>query len=179
MLRRLILGLVVLYFVVGCASVQLVTKDGIPLPEEALQIVNPETGLMVEAVFVRYYEESPESIYPSYLLFDKINYLSNSETKETTHVILYLRVWNDNKIPYKIIKYIRYSDEMDNYTRETMYEGKDPIKHFQLQVPVVEDKLIQIQADVVDEEGEVFFKLGYFDIKFGRKGGSVEEDNNS
>jgi hypothetical protein len=163
MLRKLILSLVVLYFVVGCASIQLVTKDGIPLPEEALQIINPETGLMVEAVFVRYYEESPESIYPSYLLFDKINYLSKFETQKTTNVILFLRVWNDNKIPYKIIKYIRY----DNYTKKIIYVGKDPIKHFQLQVPIVEGELIQIQADVVDGEGEVFFKLGYFDIKFG------------
>ena len=176
MLRRLILSLVVLYFVVGCASIQLVTKDGIPLPEEALQIVNPETGLMVEAVFVRYYEESPESIYPSYLLFDKINYLSNSETKETTNVILFLRIWNDNKIPYKIVKYIRYGEEVDSFTKKIIYEGKDSVKHFQLKVPVVEGELIQIQADVVDGEGEVFFKLGYFDIKFGRREG-IKENN--
>ena len=171
-----LIALFIILFAFGCASVQLVTKDGIPLPEEALQIVNPETGLMVEAVFVRYYEESPESIYPSYLLFDKINYLSNFETQRTTNVILFLRVWNDNKIPYKIIKYIRYSDAVDDYTKKLMYKGKDPIKHFQLKVPIVEGGLVQIQAVVVDGEGEVFFKLGYFDIKFGR-GEGIKEDN--
>jgi len=170
-IQYLVALLFVVMFAFGCTAVRLITKDGLQLPEESIQLTNPQTGITVEAVFLRYYEESPESIYPAYLDFDKINYLSNKETQRTTNVILFLRVWNQRQVPYRVIKYIRYGDENDNFTKETMYTGKDQVKHFQLQMPMVEDRLIQIQADVADSDGLVLFKLGYFNVKFGRKEG--------
>lgn len=167
-----ILLLVFIVSLIGCAKVQLVARDGIPLPPETITMKNPETGLVVETVFLRYYEESPESIYPKFLDFDKINHLSDSETQRTTSVVLFLRVWNRNEIPYKVIKYIRYGTESDNFTKDVVYTGSEPVKHFQLQMPMIENRLIQIQADVADEEGFVFFKFGYFNVKFGKKGGN-------
>jgi hypothetical protein len=173
MYKRRILNLVVLLFVVlfafGCARIQLVTQDGIQLPPETLQITNPETGLSVEAVFVRYYEDSPESIYPKYLDYEKVNYLSDAETQKTTNVILFLRVWNKNKIDYKVVKYIRYSVEAKDFTKTLIYSGNDEIKHYQLALPIVENQLVQIQADIADED-MVLFKLGYFNVKFGSLG---------
>jgi hypothetical protein len=165
----LLLIAILILFVYSCTSIKLVTKDAVPLPKETIQVTNPETGIKVEAVFLRFYEDSPESIYPEYLDFDDINYLSDSETQRTTSVVLFLRVWNQNEIPYKVIKYIRYGTEPDNYTKNVMYTGAAPVKHFQLQMPMVEDRLIQIQADVADKDGFVFFKFGYFNVKFGGK----------
>jgi hypothetical protein len=171
MYKRRILNIVPLLFVVlfafGCTSIRFVTKDGIPLPQETLKITNPETDITVESVFIRYYEDSPESIYPEYLNFNKVNHLSNSETQRTIKVILFLRVWNKKEIPYKVIKYIRYDNGEHDFTKEIMYKGKDPVKHFQLNMPIVENRLIQIQADVADGEDAVLFKLGYFNVKFG------------
>ena len=170
-IQYLVALLFVAMFAFSCTSIKFVTKDQIPLPENSIQVTNPETGVKVEVVFLRFYEESPESIYPEYLDFDKINQLSDYETQRTTSVVLFLRVWNQNEIPYKVIKYIRYGEERDNFTKDVMYSGKDAVKHFQLQMPMVENRLIQIQADVADEDGFVFFKFGYFNVKFGGKEG--------
>ncbi len=169
MVRRSLLAMlmVMILLTFGCTNIRLVTRDGIPLPPETLQITNPETGIMVESVFIRYYEDSPESIYPKYLDFDKTNYLSNRETQRTTNVILFLRVWNKERVPYKVIKYVRYSADKDDYTKEVMYEGDEPVRHFQLRMPIVAERLIQIQADIADGEDAVLFKLGYFNVKFG------------
>ena len=157
-----------LMLTLGCARVQLVQRDGIPLPPETINITNPETGILVESVFLRYYEDSPESIYPEFLDFHKINELSDYETTRTTNVILFLRVTNPKQVKYKVIKYIRDGTGKDDYRRDVMYTGDAVMKHFQLKMPIVEDRLIQIQADVADEEDAVLFKLGYFNVKFGK-----------
>ncbi len=176
MLRRLILSLVVLSFVVSCARIQYITKDGIPLPPETLQITNPETQLSVEAVFVRYYEDSPESIYPKYLDHWKTTYLPYREIQRTRDIILFMRVNNPNEIKYTITKYIRYGPEKDNFKKTIVYnKGNDRIKHFQLSMPMVEGRTIQIQADVADKEGMVLFKLGYFNVQFGSEKKNREE----
>jgi len=161
--------LIAIMFAFGCTTIRLVTKDGIPLPQESIQITNPQTGITVESVFIRYYEDSPESIYPEYLEFNKINHLSDTDTQKTTNVILFLRIWNKREVPYKVIKYIRYGDGKNDFTKSVVYKGKDVVRHFQLEMPIVEDRLIQIQADVADGEGDVIFKLGYFNVKFGSK----------
>ena len=176
MLKRLILGLVVLSFVVSCAKIQYITKDGIPLPPETLQLTNPATQLSVEAVFVRYFEETPESIYPKYLDHWKTNYLSYTERQRTRDIILFIRVNNPNKIKYTVIKYIRHGTEKEDVTKKVIYKkGNDAVKHFQLSMPMVVGKTIQIQADVADKEGMVLFKLGYFNVKFGSEKNLKEE----
>lgn len=171
--------LVFLTMMISCARIQLVAEDGIELPQETLQITNPETGLTAEVVFVRYYEDSPESIYPKYLSYDKINRLSDAETQRTTKVILFLRVWNKKQIDYRVIKYIRWDIGKDDYKKTVIYKGNDIVKHYQLELPIVENQLIQIQADIADED-MVLFKLGYFNVKFGSLGkeGAEELGNN-
>ncbi len=53
---RFIILAMVLVLLTSCARIQLVARDGIPLPPETIQLTNPETGLRVESILVRYYE---------------------------------------------------------------------------------------------------------------------------
>lgn len=173
---RLVKLFLIFMLLVGCARIQYVTRDGIPLPPETLQLTNPETQLSVEAVFVRYYEESPESIYPKYLNHWETNFLPFNEIQRTRDIILFMRVNNPKEIKYTIVKFIRYGPEKDNFTRQVIYErGNDKVKHFQLSMPMVEGRTVQIQANVADKTGTVLFRLGYFNVKFGLEKNSLEE----
>jgi hypothetical protein len=166
MLKKIVVGLALL-LTLGCAQRLIVQdKNGITIPKETITMTNPETGITVEALFIRMVEVSPESYYPTFLSPHKINKISMQQLTFTKEIMLFVRIHNPNKEHYRMTKRLRFGDKPENFKDRILFEGNAQVKHFQLLVPKEFGKYYQVMA-MIDYGGNFpMLRIGYFDILY-------------
>jgi hypothetical protein len=166
MLKKIVVGLALL-LTLGCMQ-RIIVQDnnGIDLPKESITMTNPETGITVEALFIRMVEVSPESYYPTFLSPDKINRITMQQLMFTKEIMLFVRIHNPNKEHYRLTKRIRNGNKPENFEDRILFEGNKQVKHFQLLVPKEFGKYYQVMA-MIDYGGNFpMLRIGYFDILY-------------
>mgnify|MGYP000672276172 CR=1 FL=1 len=136
----------------GCAAT--VRINGMAVPREQLQLVNPQHGIIAVCQAVQFIEESENSVS---WYFPKITELAELDEK-TKSIELQVRVINPKKHRYLFEKKIIFEN---GEAGKVIYEGRAEDKIFQIPGPLDRfNEAIVIRAVISSADGESLIELG-------------------
>ena len=103
-MKNVLIMMLCLLFV-SCAPRMIVMLDGVPVPKYAYTSSNPETGISIQVIAIKWvhaYEGDEEILWPEYLNMDKTYYINPDIT---AFVEINVKIKNPNKAYYQLVGY--------------------------------------------------------------------------
>jgi len=159
-----------LFMLMGCGTTKMVVMlDGAPLPEYAVVMRNPATGLSIEVVAAKYVdadEEGEPILWPVYFGVDETYYVDPDSTR---YIKITVKVRNPNKAWYELTERCSQAPVIGrgktNISTKGIYKGRLRYNKFDIFYFTANNTERKHSIEVKDKGGMSIIRIGTFSYK--------------
>lgn len=175
--RLLVMGLVVMFLLIGCGGKTIVQMDGMPIPNFEYVAQDEETGVKASYILTRYhkqYEGNEFLIVPEYLNAWDDNEIDSTDTER---LILHVRVVNLKRIEYNVW-YEFQSADGSHMSYRNLYHGRLSRKDFSVDLPITAGLSAKYRIAIDEHGGDTIHEIGFPSFSYTTEGGATPQKHN-
>jgi hypothetical protein len=155
-MRHFLLLAISMLLITSCATKTIYQMDGQPVSDNIVRAKTFNLDLTLKYSLVNFFnvKEGNES-YESYE-FLKLTSPEIHKLDDPTKLVMNIVVFNPSKEDYKIIKYVRL--EGGDVAESVVYEGSLSRNVFNIELPLVPNRLLSFYWDACNKNGDLIFK---------------------